>query len=282
MLKNLVSRSQFAASCGVSATAVTNACKRSLLAACVGKKIDANHVAATTYAQNQEDKKTTEPVVGIDSLYEQAVSFCQSRDKPTPNALRAEFKIGSKRADRIFATIKAAGLLPVDSPTPPETEPTPPAARAVSGHTAARETKKSEALHNLENGRTLHKVPEDIEKFVDMTLREIIERYGSDIAFLDWLKATKEIENINEKRLKNAQTRGELVSRRLVKIGVVDPINAVHIKLLTDGSKTIARRVTAMHEAGRPLEDIEKFVAGQITSFIRPVKSKVARALRNV
>ena len=88
------------------------------------------------------------------------------------------------------------------------------------------------------------------------------------------------IEDINEKRLKNAQTKGELVSRELVKLGVIDPIDAAHIKLLTDGAKTIARRVTAMHDAGRPLDDVEKFVKNQITSFIRPIKAKVARALK--
>ena len=53
------------------------------------------------------------------------------------------------------------------------------------------------------------------------------------------------------------------------------------IKLLTDGAKTIARRGTAMHDAGRDMLEIEKFVADQITSFIRPVKAKVARALRD-
>jgi hypothetical protein len=36
-----------------------------------------------------------------------------------------------------------------------------------------------------------------------------------------------------------------------------------------------------MHSAERPLDEIEKFVAEQITSFIKPVKAKVARALKN-
>ena len=173
----------------------------------------------------------------------------------------------------------------VDSPPPPPNEPKP------RGQAAVKQNKKNVALaraaaaatpgEELETGSVIHEVPEDIEAFADMTLRELIQRFGTDTAFVDWLKATKEIEYINEKRLKNAQTQGELVSRELVKIGIIEPIDAAHIKLLTDGAKTITRRVTAMHSAERELDDIEKFVKDQITSFIRPLKAKVKRALAN-
>jgi len=40
--------------------------------------------------------------------------------------------------------------------------------------------------------------------------------YGTDIAFSDWLRAVKIIEDINEKRLKNEHTISELVSRQLI------------------------------------------------------------------
>ena len=92
----------------------------------------------------------------------------------------------------------------------------------------------------------------------------------------------KTIEEINEKRLKNAATQNELVSRHLIKVGVIEPIETAHIKLLTDGSKTIARRSLAMAGAGRSVEDIERFVSNQITSFIKPIKAKVTRTLKNV
>lgn len=189
----------------------------------------------------------------------------------------------------------------------PPTTPKPP--RKKPGAGAVKEKKKAESLAALSEasqsqsidkadgnrtspaaiamiepsppGPDVIDVPEEIGAFIDMTLREVIQRFGTDAAFCDWLKATKEIEAIEEKRLKNAQTRGELVSRNLVKIGVIEPIDTAHIKLLTDGAKTIARRSTAMHGAGRTVEDIEKFVAEQMTSFIRPIKSRVAKALRN-
>ena len=147
----------------------------------------------------------------------------------------------------------------------------------VRGTAAVKAAKKRQADQEDE----IFEIPEDIQAFADMTLRELIEKFGTDTRFVDWLSATQKIEAINEKRLKNATTEGELVSRKLVRTGIIEPIDACHIKLLTDGAKTIARRATAMHSAERPLEDIEKFVADQITSFIRPVKAKVARALKN-
>ncbi len=124
-------------------------------------------------------------------------------------------------------------------------------------------------------------VPENIQAFADMTLREIIEKFGTDLRFVDWLKATQMIEAIDEKRLKNAATEGRLVSRALVKTGVFGPMDATFRQLLTDGAKTIAARLVAMHSSGREPKELEKFVAEQITSYIRLMKMKITRALRN-
>lgn len=277
MVKKLVSKSEFARLAGVTPAAVTKAANGPLKAAVIGKKLDINHPDAAKYLAKKYDAQTLPPATGIDTRYEDAIEHCRQTGKYTVSGIQRALGVPYDRARGIVDMMKAAGLVPAKGEPPPEIRPT----RIVKGHAAKTITKKSEALENIEHGHTLHQVPEEIEKFVDMTLREIIERFGSDYAFIDWLKATKAIEDINEKRLKNAATRGDLVSRDLIKRGIIDPIESAHIKLLTDGAKTIARRVVAMTGAGRPIEDSEKFVAEQITSFIRPIKSKVARALKN-
>lgn len=284
MVKNLVTRSQFAASCGVSAAAVTKACKSRLLPACSGKRVDADHPAAIAYHDKQTAPQTPEPAVGIDPLYEQAVAFFQGRDKPSAKSLRTEFKIGSTRADRILATIRAAGLLPVDSPTPPDPIPTAMTAltaRVVSGQAKVKQTKKSEALANVNEDTGLHEVPADILRFADMTLRELIQRFGTDTAFCDWLTATKAIEEINGKRIKNAQAEGLLVSRELVRVGVIDVFNAALLRLMTDGAKTLATEVVMKHKAGADLPELEAHVSAVLGTFIKPVKAKAERTLRN-
>lgn len=288
MVKKTLSKSNFAELANVSAAAVTKACKNALQPAMVGKRIDPDHPEAVKYLEKQVLAQTPETVPGLDPLYQVGVEKCRVAGKWSAAFLQRELRVGYGRAAALRELYKTNGLVGSNSEAPP-----PPSAsntRVASGREAAKETKKSAARARLATttteddvvqGSVIHEVPEDIEAFADMTLRELIRRFGTDVAFVDWLKATKEIEYINEKRLKNAQTQGDLVSRELVKIGIIEPIDAAHIKLLTDGAKTITRRVTAMHSAERDLDDIEKFVKDQITSFIRPVKAKVKRALTN-
>lgn len=291
-MQKLISKSKFAQMAGVNPSTVTRLSETILKAAIVGKKVDAAHPDAVNYLKNRERDQTPPAATGLDPLYEEAVAACDAAGRYSISFVQKALRVGWERASKLVGVMKANGLVPDpdgDKVTL-TSEEAPPVVmdKAVAerlgliggkprGQAAVREAKKQSAPPE----DFVFEVPDDIQAFADMTLRELVERFGTDVRFLDWLKATKAIEDINEKRLKNAQTKGELVNRQLVKVGIIEPIDSAHIKLLTDGSKTIARRATAMHDAGRDLEDIEKFVADQISSFIRQVKSKVARALKN-
>ena len=283
MVKKLVSRIEFARLAKVTPGAVTKACGTIIKAALVGRRIDAAHPAARDYLKNrmQERRKKSKPspASGLDSLYEEAVKVCTTTGRWSTTVLRQKLHIGDARAKRILATMRATGLVPATgkSPSPPKKKKTKTKTKTASE--VELPSPPSDDDDDLD--MQIFDIPDDIQEFADMTLREIFDKFGTQTRFKDWLKATKEIEMINEKRLKNAATKGELVSRQIIKAGIIDPIDAVHIQLLTDGAKTIARRVTAMHDAGQSLEKIETFIKDQITSFIRPVKAKVARALRD-
>lgn len=287
-MQKLLSKSKFAEAAGVNPSTITRICGTLLKAAVVGKQVDAAHPDAVKYLQDRERDQTPAAATGLDPLYEEVVKSCAESGKYSISSVQRKCRIGYNRAAKIVEVMKVNGLIP-DKNAPPipvvTIEQVEAAAAAleqakkphVRGHTAAKEARKREAAQEDE----IIEIPEDIQEFADMTLRDLVDKFGTDARFVDWLSATQKIEAINEKRLKNATTQGTLVSRDLVRVGIIEPIDAAHIKLLTDGAKTIARRSTAMHSAGRPLDDIEKFVAEQITSFIRPVKSKVARALKN-
>lgn len=285
MVKKLVSKSEFARLAGVSAPAVTKALRSGLRDAVDGKRIDAAHPAAVKYLQDKADAptpvSTTEPAPGIDPLYEAALQHCQGNGRFTATNIQRGCKVGYNRACKILALIEASGLNKTAPPPPPKKTNV-----ITKGHTAKNNAKKAESLAgitaDIENGRTLHEIPEDIKSFAHMTLAELIKRFGTDGAFVDWLRAVKSIEDINEKRLKNAVTRGELISVKLVKTGVIEHFDTAFTKLLSDGAKTIARRVLAMGGAGRTVPECEEFVADQISSFIKPAKAKIARALKNV
>ncbi len=124
-------------------------------------------------------------------------------------------------------------------------------------------------------------IPDDIREFAEFTLREVIDKFGTDVRFVDFLNAVQKIEAINEKRLKNAQTKGELISRVLVQNGVIDVFNSAHLRLLKDGAKSIAAGATSKYASGANLAEVEAFVSDILGSFIRPVKNKISRALKN-
>jgi hypothetical protein len=128
----------------------------------------------------------------------------------------------------------------------------PPAGKKVKEKT--KKQKAADKEKDIESADKTIDIPADITDFLHMTLKDVVDQFGTSTGFVDWLKATKDIEMINEKRLKNAQTMGELVSRKLVKIGIIDPIESAHIKLMTAGAKTITVRLDAMSKAGRTHE----------------------------
>lgn len=161
----------------------------------------------------------------------------------------------------------------------------------VRGTAAKKQQRKNESLAKLaakergdkiDDENELMELPEDIEAFKHYTLQELVERFGTDTAFSEWLSAMQKIEIIKEKTLKNAETEKRLVSRELIKIGIIEPVNVAHERMLTDGVQNIATRVKAMVEAGKTIEEIQDKVADTIASFIRPIKAKVKRTLNNV
>lgn len=274
MPQKLLTRTQFAKLAGTNVSTTTRVCRTLLAPAFDGKRIDVDHPAAVAYLKKRADAMTPPPATGVDPFHEKAVEHCRRTGRWTASNLQRGLKIGYNRARALITTFEAAGLPP--KPGEPEPPPPPPAPRKPHGGTVVHEQKKS-ATHVPGP----HVLPEHIESFRDWTLQQIVDQFGTDVQFLDFLKSTKAICDIAEKDLKNAKTRGELVSREVVKVGIIDPINSAHIKLLTDGAKSIAVRSMAMAAADHDVKDIETYIATAIGKFIKPVKAKVARALRN-
>jgi len=198
----------------------------------------------------------------------------------------------TKACDKALAAAVAGKLIDIDHPDAvayiqskrakktktPAKKPTKPRAKITTKKkpvvkTAAAVEPPDEESHFSED--------DEIKNVLHLTLAEIVERHGTSGQFKTWVDAKKIIIDIQTRIVKLAQLEGTLVSRDLVKVGVIEPIDAAHRKLLTDGAKTIARRVTAMTSGGRPLEDCEAFVKDQIASFIRPMKAKIARSLKS-
>lgn len=292
MTKNLLTRSKFAQLAGVTPATVTGLCRKRLLPACVGKYIDLDHDLVKTYLHEKTAPRPEGLPNGIDPLFQPVADWCAGPGKWSQRAVAREFHIGKERTAALFTVMRAAGLVP-DAPVKPveaprvAVKPAPELPQYRRGHQAAADKRKALAWEHAAQldpgplGDGLVDTPQDIQMFADMTLRELVERFGTDVRFSDWLSATQKIEAINEKRLKNAETEGRLVSRALVKSAVIDRIDAVFVRMLTDGASTIASRCQAMAKAGSDLTELRAMVEDQLGAFIRPAKVKMSEALRD-
>lgn len=154
----------------------------------------------------------------------------------------------------------------------------PPPTALVMPEKPPHKNKRPKPVADTDGG--MIEIPEDIQIYADMSLREIIERFGTMTAFNDHLAAIQKIEVINEKRLKNAQTEGVLVGREVVRTRILDPMETMCTKLLTDCAKTLSVRVPARYNAGDTPAQIEKQIADALGTHIKQMKTKVARAIR--
>lgn len=282
---NTVSKAEFARRNRVTAAAVTKACNSFLKPALVGKRIDVNHPAAVKYEQQHDPDHGSGPATGIDPLYEEVVEFCKSSGKYSAYAIKKHFSVGSTRSTKLAKMIALAGIGPEVKPeevkVPKElSKPKKPKKPHKRGH-AVKNQKARDAVPATGPEETELHIPENIQAFLDFTLLEIIEQFGSDERFSVFLKATKSVEDIKEKRLKNAQSEGTLISKELVKNAVIDVFNSAHLKLMTDGAKSIAAGAVSKHSSGASLYDVEQYVSDIIGSFIRPIKDKIQRSLAN-
>lgn len=280
MYKKLVSKSEFARMAGVSAAAVTKACNNALYPAVEGKRIDISHPLAAEYLDSKVSPES------FDDLYNEVSDWCEENNIYSVSLICEHFKIGLSKARKIAEAMKDNGLMP-DSPRTqrqkkPVIEPeviTENQKPHTRGMVAAKEKHKLHAPPETREGTI--DIPDDIGVFLDMSLRDLIDKFGTDTRFVDWLSATQKIESINEKRLKNAATQGLLISRDLVKVGVIDTFNSAHLRLMKDGAKSITAGVIAKHASGASLVEVEAYVSDILGSFIKPVKAKIARALKN-
>lgn len=235
----LISRAEFARRAGVSRPAVTKACAGQLKAAKHGKRIDCEHPAARAYL----DGKPGRPA------------------QPT-----------------------------VPTPTPEPSAPTPPAKKTRSAPSAPTPKAKLAAASSTAPTPINLSLPDDaylsLPRGTDQeiaaykaALLPIAKRFGGEVAFLNWLKALKEMEVISKTRLDNAERAGHLVSRAHVKTHVIGTIDGSHRLVLTDGVKTAMGRAQSMTRSGHSLEELEAMGREVMSSHLVHVKDKALKAL---
>jgi hypothetical protein len=121
---------------------------------------------------------------------------------------------------------------------------------------------------------------DDLEQLADL-IRPLLERFGTEQRFKDFLASLKTIEEIRGKRLDNEENEGRLIERELVSKHVFSALESLHKRLLTDVVATITQRLYGAVKSGVPLEEAKQMVRDIISAQLKPVKTTAARVLRN-
>lgn len=129
----------------------------------------------------------------------------------------------------------------------------------------------------LDNGSS-----EAMGEILDMRLRDVMIHFGERGEFSGWLSDVKKAEDIREKRLKNEQTEGSLISREGVRSHVMGLLEELSRRLLLDGAQTITRRCYAAARGGVAIEDSEKEVRLMLTQNLRKARDGVTKKLKKL
>ena len=266
MTKSLVSRAELARRCDVAPASITEAARGWPPEAFEGKRVNLAHPVVAAYLKKHTAPKPVAVAQGVDPLWEHALAACHDSGQWTVTYVKRTFHIGHTRAKRIIDAFKLNELLPGMARHEPLKMPAKPRAEVEPPPQQTDETLDA----------VLAEVPEDLRELMNWSLYDLLTRFGTHTSFAVWLKSIKELEFIEEKRLKNAKTRGDLVDREIVDrvLGIFD---TQHMRLLKDGAKSLASEAIGKHQAGVPVEEIELHLSSRMGTFITAAKNKVAR-----
>lgn len=155
-----------------------------------------------------------------------------------------------------------------------EAKPAPPPAALTAGTAYAGNAPEAPEINREE-------IPARLERYADMTLRQIVNHFGTFGQFETMLKALKTIEDIQEKRIKNAERLGELISREFVANHVLGLINGLASRILNESAESIARKVPDIVKAGGTHNDVRPLVLDILSSEIKSAKHKVEKRIKN-
>lgn len=170
--------------------------------------------------------------------------------------------LAQRRGGQTAASVSA----PEPQEAPVETDQGPPVSPAVE------ESAIDEAHRDVRI--------EDIERYAHLSLDALTKKFGTAVAFGDWLDARKRISDIREKDLKNDERSGRLITREFVRTHVLSHIESSNRRLLQDGAVTITRRLFAAIKGGATVEDAQQLVRDIISSQLRPARDSAVRALK--
>lgn len=167
-------------------------------------------------------------------------------------------KYGYAEPDTV-AAVKSATVKPQQAPTAPKNEVLPPDDYAM--FTQGDEIDSADA-------------------WLDMSLREIVTRFGTQPQFKDFVASAKTLIGMRGLEEEQARKRGEYIHRSRAEqlIEIIDTLNKV---LLNDAVINMASTTEALVKSGAEKREVETAMRDVITRSIQSAKAQTVRVLRN-
>ena len=123
-------------------------------------------------------------------------------------------------------------------------------------------------------------IPQQYRHLADLTVSQIVRRFGSLAQYEYFLKAAKTLEEVEERRLKNSERRGEVIPREYVETHLIGYIAGITQRLLNDAPKALTRRIIAAVKADTDPGEIEKMVLKMISKDLKDARDNAQRKIR--
>lgn len=107
---------------------------------------------------------------------------------------------------------------------------------------------------------------EGLSKYGEYTLNQIVELFGTVAQFGKVLKAYKELQDAREKKLKNDEKMGRLISRDFVMQNLFGPLDSALRRFLSEMPIAIAQRV----QGGETLQEKIQLITSIVEQTIKP------------
>ena len=120
----------------------------------------------------------------------------------------------------------------------------------------------------------------DLEHLEDLTIRDVVMRYGSVDGFKRFVDSLKSISEFKYKELRAKQQRGELIERSKVANLVFPMIDVAFSRLVTDVPVSTSKLVVARVQSGGPEMhiDVQKIIQDANSRVLKNVKQSVESA----
>ncbi len=277
---------------------VKRACATVLKDAMSADLIDINHICVVRYIQK---RKTVASIVETDTskpMYDRALDVCTKTGLWSVKNIRKNLPIGDKKAAQLLELMKQSGQVPENynkrttraSHSKPIKQPNPvkktvykPLKESELGlGMVAPKPKPIKEPEKIDESLFSDNppLPQHIAKYGHKSLYELVAMFGSDLAFYEWMKGAELLEKVLERQRKNAEGMNLLVNQEVFKIGIFEPIDTLLRNILTDGADNIVQQVMALTKAGCTEVECKKYFVEIITSFIRPMKTKIKKTFK--